>query len=83
MPVAAAIVSPSCRPPPTKIARLMRQTRSRLNSIPSVKSRSTMPKSATSSMNAASSTRPSAFGPMATPARRKPTMGRMRSRWQT
>ena len=75
--------STTWRPPPAKIAVFISASRSRLNSMPMVKSRSITPSSAVASTTARSCTRPSALGPMTTPATRKPTIGTSPSRKQT
>lgn len=81
--VVRAKVSPTWSPPPTKMSRAMRARRSRLNSIPMVKRRSTTPISAAALMSWGSRTIPSALGPMMTPASRKLTMGTSPSRKET
>jgi hypothetical protein len=75
-----SVASPTCRPPPTNIGRRRSLSRSRLNSRPIVKSRSSTPTSAAASTISWSLTSPRALGPMTTPVRRKATIGTSRSR---
>ena len=59
-----AVVSPTCRPPPRKIARQRRTRRSRLNSIPIVNRSRITPTSAAASTISRSVITPRALGPI-------------------
>ena len=73
--IVPSVASTTCRPPPAKIACFISASLPRLNSMPMVKSRNITPTSAVASTSAGSCTRPSACGPMTTPATRNPTIG--------
>ncbi len=79
-PAVRAVASTTWSPPPPRISRRMRPSRSRENSMPIVNSRRMTPTSAATSTTSWLSTRPSWAGPIATPASRKPTIGTTRSR---
>ena len=81
-PVVTPTAEKTCSDPPSSTSRRMAMSRPIENSMPIVNSSRMTPSSAAASMTSRSRTTPSAFGPIRTPASRKPTIGTMRSRAQ-